>query len=102
MNFSMIKQAMELKSKMEKIQKELSKARVEASDKDNLIKVTANGQQQILSIKIEPEALDPSHPDKLEKLLLKTIANALEDSKKLANERLGEVTNGINIPGLTS
>ncbi len=97
-----MKQAMELKSKMEKIQKELSKARIEASDKDNLIQVAVNGQQKILSIKIAPEAMDPSHPEKLEKLLHKTIVSALEDSKKLANERLGEVTNGINIPGLTS
>ncbi|MDD5498573.1 MAG: YbaB/EbfC family nucleoid-associated protein [Dehalococcoidales bacterium] len=102
MNFSMMKQAMELKSKMEKIQKELSKARIEVADKDNLIKITTNGQQKILSLKIEPEAIDPSHPDKLEKLLIKTITSAMEESKKLANERLGEVTNGINIPGLTS
>ena len=71
------------------------------SPTDNL-QVAVNGQQKILSIKIAPEAMDPSHPEKLEKLLHKTIVSALEDSKKLANERLGEVTNGSNIPGLTS
>ena len=102
MNFSMIKQAMELKSKMEKIQKELSKTRIEATDKDETVKVAVNGQQKILSINIKPEAMDSTRPDKLEKVLLKTITSALEDSKKLANDRLGEITNGINIPGLTS
>jgi DNA-binding YbaB/EbfC family protein len=102
MNFSMIKQAMELKSKMEKIQKELSKSRIEATDKDETVKVAVNGQQKILSINIKPEAMDPTRPDKLEKVLLKTITSALEDSKKMANDRLGEITNGINIPGLTS
>ena len=102
MNLSMIKQAMELKSKMEKIQKELAKERIEVSDKEELINIVVNGQQKIISIKIAPEIMDPSRPDKLEKLLHKTIVKALEDSKKMANERLEEITNGINIPGLTS
>ena len=101
MNLSMMKQAMELKSKMQKVQKELAKTRVEASAGDGLVQVTANGQQKILSIKIAAEAMDPAHPDKLEKLVFKAVAGALEESKKVANERLGALTGGFKIPGLT-
>ena len=55
MNLSMIKQALELRSKLEKTQKELAKIKVEAESGNGAIKVTANGQQKILSIKISPD-----------------------------------------------
>ncbi len=101
MNLSMIKQAMELKSKMEKVQKELAKTKVESSAGDGLVTVTANGQQKVLSIKIDPAAIDPSQPDKLEKLVLKAVTGALDEAKKISNERLGEITGGMKVPGLT-
>ncbi|MBN1369367.1 MAG: YbaB/EbfC family nucleoid-associated protein [Dehalococcoidaceae bacterium] len=101
MNLSMMKQAMELKSKMQKVQKELEKARIEGQAGDGLVKVTVNGQQKVLSVKISPEAMDPAQPGKLEKLVFKAVTDALDQSKKIANERLGELTGGFKIPGLT-
>ena len=101
MNLSMIKQAFELKSKLEKTQKELGKMRVEAESGDGAVKVTASGRQQILSIKISPDAIDSNKPDKLEKLVLSAVTEALDKSKKLADKHLGELTDGIKIPGIT-
>jgi DNA-binding YbaB/EbfC family protein len=101
MNLSMIKQAFELKSKLEKTQKELSKIRVEAESGDGAVKVTASGRQQILSIKISPNIIDPNNPDKLEKLVLKAVTDVQDKSKKLAEKHLGELTGGIKIPGIT-
>ena len=101
MNLSMIKQAFELKSKLEKTQKELGKMRVEAESGDGAVKVTASGRQQILSIKISPDAIDSNKPDKLEKLVLAAVTEALDKSKKLADKHLGELTGGIKIPGIT-
>jgi DNA-binding YbaB/EbfC family protein len=101
MNLSMIKQAFELKSKLEKTQKELGKMRVEAESGNGAVKVTASGRQQILSIKISPDAIDTNKPDKLEKLVLTAITEALDKSKKLADKHLGELTGGIKIPGIT-
>ncbi|MFC1846583.1 YbaB/EbfC family nucleoid-associated protein [Chloroflexota bacterium] len=97
----MIKQAFELKSKLEKTQKELGKMRVEAESGDGAVKVTASGRQQILSIKISPDAIDSNKPDKLEKLVLTAVTGALDKSKKLADKHLGELTGGIKIPGIT-
>ena len=96
----MIKQAMELKTKMEKAQKELAKTKVESTAGDGMVTVTANGQQKVLSIKINPSAMDPAHPDRLEKLVLKAITDALAESKRVASERLSEITGGMKVPGL--
>ncbi len=101
MNLSMIKQAMELRSKLEKAQKELGKMTVEAESGNGAVKITANGRQKILSITISPEVIDPARPKDLEKLVLKALTEAMEESKKLADKHLGQLTKGIQIPGIT-
>jgi DNA-binding YbaB/EbfC family protein len=101
MNLSMIKQAMELRSKLEKAQKELGKMTVEVESGDGAVRVTASGSQKILSITISPEVIDPGKPKDLEKLVLKAVTEAMEESKKLADKHLGQLTKGIKIPGIT-
>ena len=101
MNLGMIKQAMELKSKLEKTQKELGKMKVEAESGKGAVKVTASGRQRILSIKIDPEVINPDKPDKLEKLVLEAVTKALDEAKKLADSHLGKLTKGMKIPGIT-
>ena len=101
MNLSMIKQALELKSKLENTQKELAKMTVEADSGNGAVKVTANGQQKILSIKISPEVIDPNKSAQLEKLVLKAVTSTLDKSKKLADKHLSKLTGGIKIPGIT-
>jgi DNA-binding YbaB/EbfC family protein len=97
----MIKQAMELRSKLEKAQKELGKMTVEVESGDGAVRVTASGSQKILSITISPEVIDPGKPKDLEKLVLKAVTEAMEESKKLADKHLGQLTKGIKIPGIT-
>jgi DNA-binding YbaB/EbfC family protein len=101
MNFSMLKQAQELKSKLDKAQKELANSVIEADAGKGAVKVTINGQQKILSIKISPEVIDPDRPEDLEKLILKAISDATEKSQKLAAKQLRGLTGGLKIPGLT-
>lgn len=101
MNLSIVKQAMEIKSKMEKAQKELKKTIVEGEAGDGVVKVTVNGQQKLMSIEISPEVADPNNVKRLEKLILKAIADTTKESQKIANDRMKEVTGGVNIPGLT-
>ena len=101
MNFSMLKQAQELKSKLDKAQKELANSVIEADAGKGAVKVTINGQQKILSIKISPEVIDPDRPEDLEKLILKAISDANEKSQKLAAKQLRGLTGGLKIPGLT-
>ncbi len=101
MNFDMLKQAQQLKSKLDKAQKELSNIIVEADSGKGAVKVTINGQQKILSIKISPEVIDPSQAEYLEELVLKAISEATAKSQKLAAKQLKGLTGGLKIPGLT-
>ena len=101
MNFSMLKQAQELKSKLDKAQKELSNTTLEASSGKGAVKVTITGKQVIQSIKISPKVIDPDKPELLENLVLKAVSEAIAKSQKLAAKQLGRLTGGLKIPGLT-
>ncbi len=100
MNFSMVNQARELKSKLGKAQKELSKTTLEVSSGKGAVKVTINGQQKIQSIKISPEVINPDKPELLEKLVLKAVSEAISQSQKIADKQLKGLTGGLKIPGL--
>ena len=101
MDLKMVKQAMELKNKMDKVQKELGKMTVEAESGNGAVKVKANGQQKVLSITISPEVVNPAKVKDLEKLVLKAVEDALEKSRKLASDEMKQLTGGMNFPGLT-
>jgi len=101
MNFSMLNQARELKSKLDKAQQELSNTIVEASTGKGAVKVTITGKQKIQSIKISPEVIDPDKAAQLEKLVLTAVDEAIAKSQKLAAKQLKGLTGGLKIPGLT-
>jgi len=97
---SMLNQARELKANLDKAQKELSKTIVEADSGKGAVKVTVNGQQKILSIKISPEVIDPKNAKRLEDLVLKALTDAIAKSQKIASSQLKGLTGGLKIPGL--
>ena len=97
MNPSMLSQARELKSKLDKAQKELSTTMVEATAGKGAVKVTMNCQQKIQSIKISPQVINPDKAGVLEELVLKAVSEAIAKSQKVAAKCLG----GIKFPGLT-
>ncbi len=103
MDFKMMKQAMELRSKLQKAQKELGKITVEADAGKGAVKIVANGRQEIISIKISPEAVNPAKVGDLEKMLLKAASDALEGARKASAEEMKKLSGGLglNIPGLT-
>jgi len=100
MNLSMLNQARELKSKLDKAQKELSNTIIEVSSSKGAVKITINGQQEIKSIKISPEVINPDKAEKLEELVLKAVHEAITKSQKLAAKQLKGLTGGLKIPGL--
>jgi DNA-binding YbaB/EbfC family protein len=100
-NRSFMRQAQELQAKLAKAQQELADTTVEASSGGGAVKVTINGQQQIQSVKISPEAINPDDVEMLEDLVLAAVNEAIAKSQELAAKRLGKLTGGLNIPGLT-
>jgi len=99
MNKIIMRQARQFQEKMEKIQQELEKETVEASSGGGAVTVVMTGQQQVQSVNISPEAADDT--EMLEDLVLTAMNEAIKKSKELAASRLGALTGGLNIPGLT-
>ncbi len=96
----LMKQAQQLQTKMAKMQEELSEKTVEASAGGGMVVAVANGRQEILSIHIEQEVIDPDDTEMLQDLILAAVNDALNRAKEMMNEEMGNLTKGMNIPGL--
>ncbi len=100
MNKHLIQQAKELQSKLVKAQGELADMTTEASAGGGMVTVVINGHQNIQSLKISPEAVDPDDMTLLEDLILAAMNEAVKKSQELAQAHLGALTGNLNIPGL--
>ena len=98
---NLLRQAQKLQEALAKAQDELDEATVEASAGGGAVRAVATGKQTIKSIVIDPDAVDPADVEMLQDLVLAAANEALEKSRTMANERLGSLTGGLNIPGLT-
>jgi DNA-binding YbaB/EbfC family protein len=95
-----MKMIQQMQNRMAKIQQELEETQVEGSAGGGVVTATANGQRSLLSIKIDPSAVDPEDVEMLEDLVLTAVQDALEKSAALAEEKMGALTGGLKIPGL--
>ena len=101
---NLMKQAQQFQTKMAKLQEELGDRTVEASAGGGMVTAVANGRQEILSVKIDPEVIDPNDVDMLQDLIQAAVNDALTRAKDMVNEEMGRLTKGLNlpnIPGLT-
>ena len=97
---NMMKQAQQLQAKMLKMQEEMADKTVEASAGGGMIKVVANGRQQILSIQIEKEVVDPDDVEMLQDLILAALNDALTKSQEMVSGEMSKLTGGLKIPGM--
>ena len=96
----MMKQAQKMQAKMSKMQEELNDRTVEATAGGGVIKVVVNGKKELVDINIEPEAVDPDDVEMLEDLLLAAVNEAMRKVQDMIEEEMGEMTGGLNIPGM--
>jgi nucleoid-associated protein EbfC len=96
----MMKQAQKLQAKMIKLQEELAEKTVETSAGGGMVKVVANGKQQIVSINIEKEVVDPEDVEMLQDLIMAAVNDALTKSQEMVSGEMGKLTGGLKIPGL--
>ena len=97
---NILKQAQKFQTKMAKVQEELGERTVDASAGGGMVTVVVNGRQEILSINIDPEVIDPEDPEMLQDLILAAINDGLERAKNMMNEEMGKLTKGLNIPNI--
>lgn len=96
----MMKQVQKMQADMARMQEDLAKEMVEASAGGGMVTVQVSGAIEIVSIKIDPSAVDPEDIEMLEDMILAAANEALRSAQELANKRLGGITAGLNIPGL--
>ena len=96
----LMKQAQQIQTKMAKLQEDLGDRTVEASSGGGMVIVVANGRQEVLSIKIEKEVIDPDDAEMLQDLIMAAVNDALTRAKEMVNEEMGKLTKGMNIPGM--
>jgi len=97
----MLKEAQRMQERMAEAQSELANQTIEAASGGGKVKVTATGAGDIVSIKIDPQVVDPQDVEFLEDLVLTAVKQALEDAKELAGTEMGKLTGGLKIPGLS-
>ncbi len=104
MNKRMMRQAQQLQNRLAKAQEELEAMSVEGSAGGGVIRVTMTGKQEVTEVVIEPEAvpdLDQADIELLQDLVAAAVNDAFTRTQELAAEKMGAVTGGMNIPGLT-
>jgi DNA-binding YbaB/EbfC family protein len=97
---NLLKQATQMQNKLATLQKELDARELETSSGGGMIKIKINGKQEILSLSINPECVDPSDVSSLEDLVKTAVNQAIGESQKMVSTAMSKITGGINIPGL--
>jgi nucleoid-associated protein EbfC len=96
----MMQQAQKLQQQLLKAQEELATLTVEASSGGGAVTVTMNGQQDIVSVKISKEVVNPEDVEMLEDMVLTAVKEASVKAKEAAAKKMGGLTGGLKIPGL--
>ena len=96
-NMKMIQQ---MQNRLAKMQQELEETLVEGSAGGGAVQVQVNGLRAVKSVKIDPAAVDTEDIEILEDMILAAINDAMKQAEDLANERMGAITGGLQIPGL--
>lgn len=97
---NMMKQAQKLQAQMLKMQEELAERTVESTAGGGMIRVVANGRQQIVSVRIDKEVVNPEDVEMLQDLVLAAVNEALTKSQEMVSGEMSKLTGGLNLPGL--
>jgi len=96
----MMRQAKILQEKIARMQEELGEKVVESSVGGGMVVARANGRQELLSITLEREVVNPDDIEMLQDLVVAAINDVLKKSQEMAAQEMGKITGGIKIPGL--
>jgi DNA-binding YbaB/EbfC family protein len=97
----MLQQIQKFQEEMAKAQEALEQETVTVTAGGEAITVTITGHQKVQSITIDPDVVDPDDVEMLQDLVLAAVNEAIAVSQQLAADRLGALTGGMNIPGLS-
>jgi DNA-binding YbaB/EbfC family protein len=96
----LMRQAQALQERMAKLQEEAGNRTVQGSAGGGMVTVTANGRQEVLSVKLDPEIVKSQDQEMLQDLIVAGVNDALKKAQAMMAEEMKSVTGGLNIPGL--
>jgi nucleoid-associated protein EbfC len=96
----MVQQAQKAQQELVRVQDELGSVMVDGSAGGGVVKSVVTGKQELVSVTIDPSAVDPDDVDMLQDLIVAAVNDALGNSRRVAEERMSAVTGGLQIPGL--
>ena len=97
----LMKQAQQMQKRMLEIREELANQTVEATVGGGMVTAVVNGQQELVSLRITPEIVDPDDTEMLEDLVVAAVNEALQQSQELMSDEMSKLTGNFKIPGLT-
>lgn len=97
---TMLKQAQMMQEEMNRVQGELEEKTVESTAGGGKVKVEMKGTKEIVSLKIDPEIVDPEDTEMLEDLVTVAVNDAIRQVEEMLTEGMSAITGGLNIPGL--
>jgi nucleoid-associated protein EbfC len=97
---NMMKQAQKMQAKMAQMQEDLKNEVLESSAGGGMVKVAITGDLQVQSITIDPSAIDPDDAEMLQDMVTAAVNEAIRSAQELAASRMGDITGGMNLPGL--
>jgi len=96
----LLKKAQKMQDDMARVQEELAQRVVEGVAGGGMVKMQANGAREILSVRIDPEVVNPDDIEMLEDLVMAAAKEALRKADEMIKEEMQKMTGGMNIPGL--
>lgn len=96
---NLMKQAQQMQAKMEDMQAQLADAEISGQSGGGMLKITLSGKGAAKSVKIDPSLIDPTDPEMLEDLIVAALNDARVKLDAFTQEKMGEVTGGLQLPG---
>ena len=96
----LFKQAQGMQKRMQKIQEDLKEMVVEGDAGGGMVRAHVNGRREVLSVKIDPEVLDPDDPEMLEDMIVAAVNQGLKKAADMAQKEMGKVAGGLDLGGL--
>ncbi len=97
---NIMKQAQQMQQKMVRLQEELAGKTVEATSGGGMVTAVVNGKNELVSLKIEKEVINPEDADMLQDLIVAAINEGIRKAHEMAAAEMSKITGGLNIPGL--
>ena len=96
----LMRQAQEMQQQMAAAQEELAETQLTGTAGGGLVTVTVTGAGDVVSVKIDPKAVDPEDVETLEDLVVAALHNAAEEARNLTEAKMGPLAGGLGLPGM--